>query len=102
MWTNSALIRHTDVITSKRVVVSEPFSVGQYWIWICVKMIAEDGSHAVALIRLLSHLESPSTIGQEDELYSMACEVSTMKPVRQRVTSFRMLIAYPCGLQRAW
>jgi hypothetical protein len=50
---NSALIRHTDVITGKRVhvVVSEPFSVGQHWI--CFKMIAEDGSHVIALIRLL-------------------------------------------------
>ena len=50
-----ALLRHAERIKGQKVVMSEPFSAGQYWI--CFEMIAEDGSLVIARVRLPRHPE---------------------------------------------
>jgi hypothetical protein len=38
----TALLRHAERIKGQKVIMSEPFSAGQYWI--CFEMIADDDS----------------------------------------------------------
>ncbi|KAK4166630.1 hypothetical protein QBC43DRAFT_342722 [Cladorrhinum sp. PSN259] len=49
----SVLTRHAQNIKGQKVTMSQPFSVGQYWI--CFEMIAEDGSSIIARVRLPRH-----------------------------------------------
>jgi hypothetical protein len=69
---------------------SKPFSAGQYWI--CFEMVAEDDSLVIASVRLPRHPDVPATVREEDEAYSIACEVATMEFVRQRLSE----ISVPC------
>src|SRR5687768_17504635 len=75
-----ALLRHAERIKGQKVVMSEPFSAGQYWI--CFEMIAEDDSLVIARVRLPRHPDVPATVREEDEAYGIACEVATMEFVR--------------------
>jgi hypothetical protein len=65
--------------------MSKPFSAGQYWI--CFEMMADDGALVIARVRLPRHPSTPPTVCEEDELYSIACEVSTMQFVQQRLSA---------------
>ncbi|KAK4130796.1 hypothetical protein BT67DRAFT_452142 [Trichocladium antarcticum] len=85
-----ALLRHAERIKGQQVIMSEPFSAGQYWI--CFEMIAEDGSLVIARVRLPRHPDVPATVREEDEEYGIACEVATMEFVRQRLSA----IPIPC------
>ncbi|KAK5998899.1 hypothetical protein PT974_01283 [Cladobotryum mycophilum] len=60
----NALVQHAELIKGQECVMSEPFSAGQFWI--CFEIILE-------------------TVGEEDEMYLLACEVNTMQFVRQRL-----------------
>lgn len=82
--------------------MSEPFSAGQYWV--CFELIAEDGSLVIACVRLPRHPLTPSDINEDDEQYAIACEISTMRLVKQRLPK----VVVPCvhayegpGSQRA-
>ena len=74
-----ALLRHTERIKGQKVIMSEPFSAGQYWI--CFEMIAEDGSLVIARVRLPRHPDVPATVREEDEAYGITCEIATMDTV---------------------
>ncbi|KAK4118166.1 hypothetical protein N657DRAFT_651579 [Parathielavia appendiculata] len=80
-----ALLRHAERIKGQKVIMSEPFSAGQYWI--CFEMIAEDDSLVIARVRLPRHPEVPATVREEDEAYGIACEVATMEFVRQGLSA---------------
>ncbi|KAK3384498.1 hypothetical protein B0T24DRAFT_515081 [Lasiosphaeria ovina] len=84
----SVLTRHAQSIKGQKVTMSQPFSAGQYWI--CFEMIAEDGSLVIARVRLPRHPDTPPTISEEDEQYSIACEVATMAFVRQNVPAITL------------
>lgn len=88
----SALIRHAERIKGRAFTMSKPFSAGQYWI--CFELIADDGSLVIARVRLPRHPDTPSTISEEDELYSIACEVSTMQLVQQRLSTITIPRVY--------
>ncbi|KAH7009377.1 uncharacterized protein B0I36DRAFT_401714 [Microdochium trichocladiopsis] len=75
-------------VTANSTTPSKPFSAGQYWI--CFEMIAEDGSLVIARVRLPRHPDAPPTISEEDEQYSIACEVATMAFVRQNVPTITL------------
>lgn len=77
------LLQHAKVIGGKKFTMSDPFSAGQHWI--CFEMIAEDDSLIIARVRLPRHPDTPPTVSDEDELYSIACEVSTIRFVRQKL-----------------
>lgn len=77
------LLRHAELIKGQKFSMSKPFSAGQYWI--CFEMVAEDGSLIIARVRLPRHPEARATLSEADELYSIACEVSTMRFVRQKL-----------------
>lgn len=84
----SVLTRHAQNIKGQKLTISQPFSAGQYWI--CFEMIAEDGSLVIARVRLPRHPDTPPTISEEDEQYSVACEVATMAFVRQNVPAITL------------
>ncbi|KAK4170705.1 hypothetical protein QBC36DRAFT_296038 [Triangularia setosa] len=84
----SVFTRHAQEIMGQKVTMSQPFSAGQYWI--CFEMIAEDGSLVIARVRLPRHPDTPPTISEEDEQYSIACEVATMAFVRQNVPAITL------------
>ena len=86
----SVLIRHAERIKGQKVIMSQPFSAGQYWI--CFEMIAEDSSLVIARVRLPRHPDVPATVIEEDEAYAITCEVTTMQFVRQRLSA----IPVPC------
>ncbi|CRK32678.1 hypothetical protein BN1723_016301 [Verticillium longisporum] len=77
------LLRHAERIKGQRLTMSDPFSAGQSWI--CFEMIAEDASLVIARVRLPRHPDILSTVTEEDENYSIACEVSTMQFVAQNL-----------------
>ncbi|KAJ4306164.1 hypothetical protein N0V88_000960 [Collariella sp. IMI 366227] len=77
------LIRHAELITGQKVTMSEPFSAGQYWM--CFELVADNGTLIIARVRLPRHPDMPSTVTEEDELYSIECEVATMQFVRHRL-----------------
>lgn len=79
------LTRHAELITGQKLTMSEPFSAGQYWV--CFELVADDGTLIIARVRLPRHPDMPSTITEEDELYSIECEVATMQFVRHRLPS---------------
>ncbi len=89
-----ALLHHAERIKGQKVVMSEPFSAGQYWI--CFEMVAEDHSLIIARVRLPRHPDLPATVREEDESYSIACEVATMEFVRQRVPAVPVPCVYAC------
>jgi hypothetical protein len=76
----TVILRHAELIKGQRLSISDPFSEGQYWV--CLELVAEDGSLVIARVRLPRHPDLPSTVSEEDELYSIACEVATMRFVR--------------------
>jgi len=88
----SALVRHAQTVKGQRVTMSQPFSAGQYWI--CFEMIAEDGSLVIARVRLPRHPDTLPTMSEEDEQYSIACEVATMAFVRQNVPAITLPQVY--------
>ena len=81
----SVLLRHAELIKGQKISMSEPFSAGQYWI--CFEMVAEDDSLIIARVRLPRHPDTLPTVNEKDEQYSIACEVSTMRFVRQTLST---------------
>lgn len=79
------LLRHAEHIKGQKLTMSDPFSAGQFWI--CFEMIAADGSLVIARVRLPRDPDLLPTVSEEDELYSIACEVSTMRFVGQNLTA---------------
>ena len=75
------LLRHAEHIKGQKLTMSDPFSAGQFWI--CFEMIAADGSLVIARVRLPRHPDLLLAVRDEDELNSIACEVSTMRFVGQ-------------------
>ncbi|KAK4141814.1 uncharacterized protein C8A04DRAFT_13778 [Dichotomopilus funicola] len=97
-----ALLCHAARIKGQKVVMSEPFSAGQYWI--CFEMVAEDGSLVVSRVRLPRHPDLPAIVKEEDVEYGIACEIATMEFVRQRLPTIPIpcMYAYECpGSQSA-
>lgn len=86
----SVLLRHAELIKGQKIIMSEPFSAGQYWI--CFEMVAEDGSLIIARVRLPRHPDTLPTVNEKDEQYSIACEISTMRFVRQTL----LTVVVPC------
>lgn len=80
--------RHAETLLGQKVTMSEPFSAGQYWI--CLEMVAEDGSLVIARVRLPRHPDTPPTVSEEDEQYSIAYEIATMTFVRQNVPAITL------------
>ena len=79
----AALLHHAEQIKGQKLTMSDPFSAGQFWI--CFEMIAEDGSLVIARVRLPRHPDLPCTASEEDEIYSITCEVATMRFVGQNL-----------------
>ena len=90
----AALLRHAERIKGQKVVMSEPFSAGQYWI--CFEMVVEDDSLVIARVRLPRHPDVPATLREEEEAYGISCEVATMECVRQGLSAISVprLYAY--------
>ncbi|KAH7230078.1 uncharacterized protein BKA55DRAFT_545394 [Fusarium redolens] len=84
------LQHHAELVKGQKVSMSEPFSAGQYWV--CFELIAEDGSLVIARVRLPRHPLALSSVSEEDEQYAIACEISTMHFVKQRLPK----LAVPC------
>lgn len=81
----SALVRHTESILKQPVTLSEPFSAGQYWI--CFEMVApESGQLIIARVRLPRHPDIPEELDEQSELYSITCEVQTMRYIKDHLT----------------
>jgi len=53
-------------------------------------MIAEDGSLVIARVRLPRYPDTPPTISEEDEQYSIAYEVATIAFIRQKVPAITL------------
>ena len=87
-----ALLHHAERIKGQKLVMSEPFSAGQYWI--CFEMIAEDNSLVIARVRLPRHPDVPATVREEEEAYGISCEVATMEFVRQRLPAIHVPCLY--------
>lgn len=77
------LLHHAELIKGQKITMSEPFSAGQYWV--CFEMVAEDDSLVIARVRLPPHPDILPTVNEDDEEYSIACEISSMRFVRQRL-----------------
>lgn len=90
----SALIRHAQRIKGQQLIMSEPFSAGQYWI--CFEMVAEDKSIVIARIRLPRHPDIPATVSEEDAAYAISCEVAAMEFVRLRLNAVPLPRVYAC------
>ncbi|MBE3048929.1 hypothetical protein IMZ48_41810 [Candidatus Bathyarchaeota archaeon] len=90
----SVLVRHAQQVLGQNVTMSDPFSAGQYWI--CFEMIAQDDSLVIARVRLPRHPDMPATYGDDDEQYSIDCEVAAMTLVRQKLPGLNIprLYAY--------
>lgn len=88
----SILVHHAQQILGQVVTLSAPFSAGQYWI--CFEMVAEDGSLIIARVRLPRHPDTPATFSDEDECYSIDCEVATMAHVRQNLPEVKVPYVY--------
>jgi hypothetical protein len=50
-------------------------------------MIADDDSLVIVRVRLPCYSDVPATVREEDEAYGIACEVATMKFVRQGLSA---------------
>ncbi|KID78829.1 uncharacterized protein G6M90_00g026150 [Metarhizium brunneum] len=79
------LIDHAERIIGQKISVSEPFSAGQYWI--CFELVAEDETLVIARVRLPRHPNAAPTVSETDEQYSIACELSAMRFMRQRLST---------------
>lgn len=79
------LIDHAERITGQKISMSEPFSAGQYWM--CFELVAEDETLIIARVRLPRHPNAALTVSEKDEQYSIACELSAMRFVRQRLST---------------
>lgn len=77
-----ALLSHSELIKGQKLFMSEKFAAGQYWI--CFEMVAEDGTLVIARVRLPWHPKTLPTVSEEDELYAISCEVSTMQFVAKK------------------
>lgn len=90
----SALLEHAKELKSQEMTMSSPFSAGQYWI--CFEMVAKDGSLVIARVRLPRHPDMPDTVNEDDEAYSIACEVTTMSFVKEALPDIKIphLYAY--------
>ncbi|KAJ5348335.1 uncharacterized protein N7506_001588 [Penicillium brevicompactum] len=80
-----ALLSHSELIKGQKLFMSEKFAAGQYWI--CFEMVAEDGTLVIARVRLPWHPKTLPTVSEEDELYAISCEVSTMQFVAKKTLS---------------
>ncbi|KAM3547293.1 hypothetical protein ARSEF4850_010111 [Beauveria asiatica] len=69
----SVLVRHAELIKGQ-------------------KMTAKNGYLVIARVRLPRHPNTPPTVSEGDELYAIACEVATMKFVRQNLPA----VSIPC------
>lgn len=63
--------------------MSQPFSAGQYWV--CFELVAQDGSVVIARVRLPRHPDTPLHVTEHDETYSIACEIETMRFIREKL-----------------
>jgi hypothetical protein len=89
-----SLMEHAKLILGQSVSISEAFSAGQFWC--CFELLADDGRLVIARVRLPRHPDSTDTIDESSELYSMECEVATMKFLQGDIISvpFPRLYAY--------
>ncbi|KAL6695870.1 hypothetical protein J3F84DRAFT_372241 [Trichoderma pleuroticola] len=90
----NALIHHAQRIKGQQLIMSQPFSAGQYWI--CFEMVAQDKSIVIARVRLPRHPDIPTTISEEDVPYAIDCEVAAMEFVRLRLNTVSLPRVYAC------
>lgn len=88
----TALIHHAQRIKGQELIMSEPFSAGQYWI--CFEMVAQDKSIVIARVRLPRHPDIPATVSEEDVAYSIGCEVAAMEFARLRLNAVSLPRVY--------
>jgi hypothetical protein len=86
------LLEHAELITGQKCRMSEPFSAGQYWI--CFEIIAEDSRLIIARVRLPRHPQASFNTSEKDEQYAIACEIATMRFVRQRLPTLAIPQVY--------
>lgn len=84
----ATLVQHAEQVLNQKVILSKPFSAGQYWA--CFEMVAEDESLIIARVRLPKHPDTPAKLSEEDEAYSVGCEVATMAYIGQSLTSVKL------------
>ncbi|KAI0190167.1 hypothetical protein EV127DRAFT_365470 [Xylaria flabelliformis] len=90
-----SLVRHAEHIKGQKLTMSQPFSAGQYWI--CFEMVAVTRTGpglVIARVRLPRHPNIPVTVTEEDEAYTIACEVATMEFIRQRLSAVSLPHVY--------
>ncbi|KAF7879575.1 hypothetical protein EAF04_000770 [Stromatinia cepivora] len=87
-------MEHTEFIIGQPVSMSEAFSAGQFWC--CFELRASDGRIVIARVRLPRHPDSNDGVDEHSELYSIKCEVETMRFLHECVTGvpFPRLLAY--------
>ncbi|CEJ92429.1 hypothetical protein VHEMI08083 [[Torrubiella] hemipterigena] len=78
----TALIDHAQRIKGQKITMSEPFSAGQYWM--CLEMVAEDGSLVIARVRLPRHPNATIILSEDDQLLAIESEVNAMTFVKAR------------------
>jgi hypothetical protein len=90
----SSLVEHTQLILGQPVSISEAFSAGQFWC--CFELVAADGRLIIARVRLPRHPDSTDGVNEHSEMYSIQCEVATMKFLHENFKSvpFPRLYAY--------
>lgn len=79
-----ALLKHAQSIFGYPVTISEAFSAGQFWC--CFELVAADGRLIIARGWLPRHPDSPNSVNDDSEQYSIRCEVATMEFLHENVT----------------
>jgi len=78
-----AIVAHATDIMGELVTMSESFAAGQYWC--CFELVgAWSGKLAIARVRLPRHPDGTDAVTEESELYSIECEVATMRFLNDR------------------
>ncbi|CAK7219178.1 hypothetical protein SEUCBS140593_003803 [Sporothrix eucalyptigena] len=88
----SFLVDHAERILGQPVTLSKQFSAGQYWI--CFELVAANEGLVIARVRLPRHPDMPASLSDEDEQYSINCEVATMKYVRKKLPAVKLPQVY--------
>lgn len=80
-----ALLHHAQSIFEQQLTMSEAFSAGQFWC--CFELVGADGQLIIARVRLPTHPDCAERVNDDSELYSIRCEVATMKFLHESDTN---------------
>lgn len=85
-----AIVAHAAEVLGESMTMSEPFSAGQYWC--CFELVGSSGKLVIARVRLPRHPDNAGAVNEESELYSIECEVATMRFLQDQTPKFSVPI----------